>query len=54
MSNVLFKIGDEPGFFAVLNASSVEEAQALVDRAVENHNLFDVQIIPVSQFPHFD
>jgi hypothetical protein len=54
VSNVLYKVGDEPGFFAVLSASSVQEAQVLIDRAVEDLYLFDVQIIPVNQFPHFD
>ena len=27
LSNVYYKVGDEPGFFAVLNAPSVEEAR---------------------------
>ena len=53
VSNVLFKVGDEPGFFAVLSASNMEEAQAHVERAVEKHDLFDIQIILVNQFPHF-
>ena len=54
VSNVLFKTGSEPGVFALLSAPSLQEAKALVDRAVERENLFDVQIVPVNQFPHFD
>lgn len=27
LTHVLYKVGDEPGFFAVLNAPSVEEAR---------------------------
>jgi hypothetical protein len=54
VSNVLYKVGDEPGSFAVLSASSVQEAQVLINRAVEDLYLFDVQIIPVNQFQHFD
>ena len=54
VSNVLYKLGDEPGFFAVLSASNLQEAQEFVDRAVEDLYLFDVQIVPVNEFPHFD
>jgi hypothetical protein len=31
LSHVLYKVGDEPGFFAVLNAPSIEEAKAMVE-----------------------
>src|SRR6476646_7008771 len=30
LSHVLYKVGDEPGFFAVLNSPSIEEAKAMV------------------------
>ena len=53
LSHVLYKVGDEPGFFAVLNAPSVEEAKAMVERGVERLELFDLDVVPVNQFPHF-
>ena len=54
LSSVLYKIGDEPGFFAILNASSFEQAHALVDGSSQRQEVFDLEIIPVDQFPHFD
>jgi len=54
LSNVLFKTGDELGVFAVLSASNIEEARALINKVLERNNLLDVQIAPVNQFPHFD
>jgi hypothetical protein len=54
VSHVLYKVGDEPGFFAVLNAPSIEEAKAMVDRGAQRLEVFDLQIVPVNQFPHFD
>ena len=54
LSSVLYKIGDEPGFFAILNASSIEQAHALVDGSSQRQEVFDLEIIPVNQFPHFD
>ena len=53
LSHVLYKVGDEPGFFAVLNAPSVEEAKAMVDSGAQRLEVFDLQIVPVNQFPHF-
>ena len=53
LSQVLYKIGDEPGFFAVLNAPSMEEAKAMVEAGVERLELFDLEVVPVNQFPHF-
>jgi hypothetical protein len=53
LSQVLYKVGDEPGFFAVLNAPSVEEAKAMVEAGMERLELFDLEAIPVNQFPHF-
>ena len=52
LSQVLYKV-DEPGFFGVLNAPSVEEAKALVDAGMERLELFDLEAVPVNQFPHF-
>jgi len=54
LSHVLYKVGDEPGFFAVLNAASLEDAKRMVDRGVQRIEVFDVDIVPVNQFPHFD
>lgn len=53
LSNVLFKIGDEPGFFAVLHAESLERAKAVVE-ASQQTQLFDLDIVPVNRFAHFD
>jgi len=40
-------------FFAVLNASSSEETKAIVDAGIERLDLFDLEVVPVNQFPHF-
>ena len=53
LSHVLYKMGDEPGFFAVLNAPSIEEANETVAAGAENLELFDLEIVPVNQFPQF-
>jgi hypothetical protein len=52
LSNVFYKVGDEPGFFAVLNAPSVEEARKIVAAGMERLELFDLEVVPVNQFPH--
>jgi len=31
VSHVLYKVGEEPGFFAVLNAPNLEQAKAMAD-----------------------
>ena len=54
LSHVLYKVGDEPGFFAVLHASSLEEAKSLIEKTAERLDVFDIDICPVSLFPHFD
>ena len=54
LSHVLYKVGDEPGFFAVLHASSLEEAKSLIEKTAERLDVFDIDIYPVSLFPHFD
>ncbi len=54
LSHVLYKVGDEPGFFAVLSAPSLEDARATVERGAERLAVFDLDIVPVNQFPHFD
>ena len=48
-----YKVGDEPGFFAVLNAPNLEEAKAMAEKGVERLELFDLEVVPVNQFPHF-
>lgn len=54
ISSVLYKIGDEPGFTAVINAPSVTDVKALIAPSVGSETLFDVEIVPVNHFPHFD
>ena len=54
LSHILYKVGDEPGFFAILNAPSFEDAKAIVDRNAQRLALFEVDIVPVKQFPLFD
>lgn len=54
VSNVFYKIGDEPGFFAVLSAASADEARALVDPGTGRLEVFDLDLVPINQFPHFD
>ena len=54
LGDVFYKIGDEPGFFAVLAEPSIEEAKAVVDRGVQRLEVFDLEVVPVNQFPHFD
>jgi hypothetical protein len=54
LSHVLYKVGDEPGFFAVLQAASLEEAKAMVEASQATMLPFDLDILPVNQFPHFD
>ena len=53
LSHVLYKVGDEPGFFAVLNAENAEEAKRIVEAGAEKLELFDLEVVPVNQFPHF-
>ena len=48
-----YKMGDEPGLFAVLNAPSIEVANETVAAGAENLELFDLEIVPVNQFPQF-
>ena len=54
LSHVLYKVGDEPGFFAVLHAPSLEEAKSLTEKTAERLDVFDIDIYPVGLFPHFD
>jgi hypothetical protein len=54
LSHILYKVGDEPGFFAILNAPSFEDAKAMVARSAQRLALFEVEIVPVKEFPHFD
>ena len=53
LSNVYYKVGDEPGFFAVLNAPSIDEARKIVVAGTERLELFDLEVVPVNHFPHF-
>ena len=52
--HVLYKVGDEPGFFAVLKASSFEDAKYLTESSAARLDVFEVDIYPVNLYPHFD
>jgi hypothetical protein len=54
VSNLLFKTGSEIGFYALLSAANLEEAQSIVKAYTVGEELFDLKIVPVNQFPHFD
>jgi len=60
LSNVYYKVGDQPGFFALLNAPSLGEAEKMIketERSVGAQSIltvFDIDIFPVNQFPHFE
>jgi len=54
LSQIYYKVGEEPGFFALLNAPSLEEAKALVATSATRTEEFEVDIYPVKHFPHFD
>jgi len=53
LSHVLYKVGEEPGFFRFSMQSSFEEAKAIVDAGIERLESFDLEVVPVNQFPHF-
>ncbi len=53
LSHVLYKVGDEPGFFAVLHAPSYEQAMSMIEANTKPDSPFDVELVPVNQFPHF-
>ena len=54
LSHVLYRVDEEPGFFALLNAPSLEEAKSLVEASASRGDEFDLEIHPVKHFPHFD
>ena len=54
LSHILYKTGEDPGFFALLNASNLEEAKSLVEANTSGLEVFELEIFPVKQFPHFD
>jgi hypothetical protein len=53
LSQVFYKVGDEPGFFAILKASSFEEAKAVIERSASLLEAFDLDVYPVSPSPQF-
>lgn len=53
IEQIFYITGDEPGFFAVVNSDNIDEVKALSDEAVSRHNLFDIEIVPISRFPEF-
>jgi hypothetical protein len=54
LSHILYKVGEEPGFFALLNASNFEEAKSLVEAGASRLDEFDLEIHPLKHFPQFD
>jgi hypothetical protein len=54
LSHIYYKIGEEPGFFALLSAPSLDEAKARVARGLTSVEEFEVDIYPVNHFPQFD
>ena len=54
LSHIYYKVGEEPGFFALLNAASPEEAKARVASSLAPVDEFEVDIYPVNHFPQFD
>ena len=54
VTNVLFKIGADVGFYALLTAPTAQEAQSIVDRHTGDEVLFDIKLVPVHHFAHFD
>ena len=54
VTNVLFKIGADVGFYALLSAPTAQEARSIVDRHAEDEVLFDIKLVPVHHFAHFD
>jgi hypothetical protein len=53
VAHLYYTLGDEPGFFAIVNADDIEEVKAGAAEATEKHNLFDLEIVPVSIFAEF-
>jgi muconolactone delta-isomerase len=50
-----FKVGDQPGFVALLNCDSLEEVHALLGKTpVVREGLLEFDVDPVNHFPHFD
>jgi hypothetical protein len=54
LSHAFYKVGDAPGFFALLKADSADEAKSLIEGSAVRLDVFDLEIYPVSLFPHFD
>src|SRR5262249_4841314 len=54
LSQIVYKVGEEPGFFALLSAPSLEEANAMVARSAGRTEEFEIDIYPVKHFPQFD
>jgi hypothetical protein len=54
LSQIMYKVGDEPGFFALLSAPSAKEASAMIERGIERLEVFDLDLVPVKHFPLFE
>ena len=53
IKQIYYTMGDEPGFIAIINSSGLAEVKALVAQATSKHNLFEIEIVPIGQFPDF-
>ena len=54
LSHIMYKVGDEPGFFALLNAPGTKEASVLMEHGMEKLEVFDLDVVPVKHFPLFE
>lgn len=54
LSQIMYKVGDEPGFFALLSAPGAKEASAMIERGIERLEVFDLDLVPVKHFPLFE
>jgi hypothetical protein len=54
LSHVLYEVGDEPGFFALFNASTIEDAKALLASSAPRLEAFELKYIRSNNFLTFD
>ena len=53
VKHLYYLLGEEPGFFAIVDAESIEQVKTTAAEVTDNHNLFDIEVVPVSIFPEF-
>lgn len=51
--HLYYLTGEEPGFFAIVKSDDIEEVKHMAGQAISNHDLFDVEILPINLFPQF-